>query len=59
MYCFWKKKIHEKEKKYLAHLHKQLEPATYYRFRVPRVITFAFGFHSLSELNIRYFKWGY
>ena len=22
-------------------------------------MTFAFGFHSVSEFNIRYFKWGY
>ena len=32
----------EKEKIYIAHLHKQLKPA--------------FGFHSLSEFNILYFK---
>ena len=46
----------EKEKIYLVHLHKQLKPATYERFRVSSVITFAFGFHSVSEFNIRYFK---
>ena len=57
MYCFWKKNIPGKREKYLAHLHKQLKPATYQRFRVSRVITFAFGFHGVSEFNIRYFKW--
>ena len=45
----------EKEKKYLAHLHKQLRPATW--FCVSRVITLAFGFHGVSDFNIRYFKW--
>ena len=54
MYCFL-----EKEKKYLAHLHEQSKPATNKRFRVSRVITFATGFHSVSEFNIRHFKWGY
>ena len=49
----------ENEEKYLAHLHKQLKPATYLRFRVSRVITFASGFHIVLEFNIRYFKWGY
>ena len=29
MYGFEKKTFLEKEKKYLAHLHKQLKPATY------------------------------
>ena len=47
----------EKERKYLAHLHKELKPATYQRFRVSREITFTFGFHAVSELNILYFKW--
>ena len=49
----------EKEKQYLAHLYKQLKPAAYLRFRISRAITFAFGFHGVSVLNIRYFKWGY
>ena len=58
MYCFWKKNIPGKEKKYVAHLHKQLKPATYFkRFRVSRVIAFAFGFDGVSEFNICYFKW--
>ena len=59
MYCFWKKNIPGKWEKYLAHLHEQLKPATYEKFRVSRVITFAFSFHIVSEFNIHYFKWGY
>ena len=45
----------EEEKKYLAHLHKQLKPAAYLRFLIwPAVITFPFGFHGVSVFNIRY-----
>ena len=47
----------EEEKKYLAHLHKQLKPAAYLKFLIwPAVITFPFGFHGVSVFNIRYFK---
>ena len=44
MYCFWTKNIPGKP---------------LIKGFVFRVITFASGFHSLSEFNIRYFNWDY